>query len=95
MAYRELDETFRLSEVAGRPIAEGRIGKNKQQALVALLRQRIYSRLADRTIVGPPSTDDALSEDLRSGRRPVKMGESVARPRSRVGMPNDQWEIPD
>ncbi len=37
---------------------------------------------------------DNWVKDLRTGRRPVKMGESVARPRSRVGMPNYKRKIP-
>ena len=41
-----------------------------------------------------PATDDNLVIELRSSRRPVKMRESVARPRSRVGMPDYKWEIP-
>ncbi len=46
LAYRELDETFGLTEVADGLLTDSRIGKNKQHGLVALLRQSIYSRLA-------------------------------------------------
>jgi len=46
LAYRELDETFGLTEVADGLLTDSRIGKNKQHRLAALLRQSIYSRLA-------------------------------------------------
>ena len=46
LAYRELDETFGLTELADDLLGDSRIGKNKQHGLVALLRQSIYSRLA-------------------------------------------------
>ena len=46
LAYRELDETFGLTEVADGLLTDSRIGKNKQHGLAALLRQSIYSRLA-------------------------------------------------
>ena len=36
-----------------------------------------------------------LGKVLRSSRRPVKIGEPVARPRSRFGMPDYKWDIPD
>ena len=45
LAYRELDETFGLTEADGL-LADSRIGKNKQHGLAALLRPSIYSRLA-------------------------------------------------
>ncbi len=46
LAYRELDETFGLTESADDLLGDSRIGKNKQHGLVALLRQSVYSRLA-------------------------------------------------
>lgn len=44
MAYRELDETFGLTELADGLLSDSRLGKNKQHGLGALLRQSIYSR---------------------------------------------------
>ena len=60
LAYRELDETFGLTELADDLLGDSRIGKNKQHGLVALLRQSIYSRLA-----GYDDTNDAdrLAQD--------------------------------
>jgi len=46
LAYRELDETFGLTEVADSLLTDSRAGKNTQHGLVPLLRQSIYSRLA-------------------------------------------------
>ncbi len=46
LPYRELDEPFGLTEVVDGLLTQRRLGKNKQQGLVALLRQSIYSRLA-------------------------------------------------
>jgi len=54
LAYRELDEVFRLTETAGRFLADPRRGKNTQHTMTALLRQAVYGRLA-----GYEDTNDA------------------------------------
>ena len=46
LAYRELDETLGLTEMASATLADSRVGSNKQHDLLPLLRQSIYSRLA-------------------------------------------------
>ncbi len=46
MAYRELDETLGLTEMAPAALEDSRVGSNKQHGLLPLLRQSIYSRLA-------------------------------------------------
>ena len=46
LAYRELDETFGLTEMASEVLTDLCCGSNKQHQLVPLLRQSIYSRLA-------------------------------------------------
>ena len=46
LAYRELDATLGLSEMAQDALHDSRLGSNKQHQLVPLLRQSIYSRLA-------------------------------------------------
>jgi hypothetical protein len=46
LAYRELDETFGLTEMAFDSLQDSRMGSNKQHGLSPLLRQSIYSRLA-------------------------------------------------
>lgn len=46
LAYRELDEALRLTEMGMDLLTDSRLGTNKQHLLVPLLRQSIYSRLA-------------------------------------------------
>jgi hypothetical protein len=46
LAYRELDDALRLSELAGEYLADERTGKNGRHALVGLLRQSVFGRLA-------------------------------------------------
>ena len=46
LAYRELDETLGLTEMALDALQDSRVGSNKQHGLSPLLRQSIYSRLA-------------------------------------------------
>lgn len=46
LAYRELDDALDLSATAGDVLADSRTGKNGRHALVGLLRQSIFGRLA-------------------------------------------------
>jgi len=46
LAYRELDEALRLTEMGADVLSDSRLGTNKQHLLVPLLRQSVYSRLA-------------------------------------------------
>jgi hypothetical protein len=46
LAYRELDDAIGLSAVAGEMLADARTGKNGRHALVGLLRQSVFGRLA-------------------------------------------------
>jgi hypothetical protein len=46
LAYRELDDALGLSGMAGEMLADTRIGKNGRHALVGLLRQSMFGRLA-------------------------------------------------
>src|SRR5437764_9553957 len=47
LAYRELDDALRLTSTAATGLHDTRTGQNTQHSLLALLRQSIYSRLAD------------------------------------------------
>jgi hypothetical protein len=46
LAYRELDDARGLSAMAGEMLADARTGKNGRHALVGLLRQSVFGRLA-------------------------------------------------
>jgi hypothetical protein len=51
LAYRELDDALGLSEIAGNALADERTGENGRHALVGLLRQSVFGRLASITDV--------------------------------------------
>ena len=46
LAYRELDDALGLTEMAIERLADARTGKNGRHALVGLLRQSVFGRLA-------------------------------------------------
>src|SRR5262245_40334650 len=46
LAYRELDDALGLTAMAGETLANARTGKNGRHALVGLLRQSVFGRLA-------------------------------------------------
>jgi hypothetical protein len=46
LAYRELDDALGLSTMAGERLADARTGKNGRHALVGMLRQAVFGRLA-------------------------------------------------
>ena len=46
LAYRELDDALGLTVMAGETLADARTGKNGRHALVGLLRQSVFGRLA-------------------------------------------------
>src|SRR5215203_2766791 len=46
LAYRELDDALGLSTLAGDVLADTRTGRNGRHALVGLLRQSVFGRLA-------------------------------------------------
>ena len=54
LAYRELDAALGLTDLGENLLNDRRTGKNKQQTLVALMRQSVFSRLA-----GHEDTNDA------------------------------------
>src|SRR5919106_130607 len=55
LAYRELDDALGLSAMAGDVLADARTGRNGRHALVGLLRQSVFGRLA-----GYEDVNDAL-----------------------------------
>src|ERR687895_818725 len=46
LAYRELDDALGLTTAAGAALADARTGRNGRHALVGLLRQSVFGRLA-------------------------------------------------
>src|SRR3954465_8548261 len=46
LAYRELDDTLRLTDTAAETLADVRTGKNGRHRLAGLLRQSVFGRLA-------------------------------------------------
>jgi len=46
LAYRELDDALGLSDLAGERLADARTGKNSRHALLGMLRQAVFGRLA-------------------------------------------------
>jgi hypothetical protein len=46
LAYRELDDALGLTEMAGEIVADARTGRNARHALVGMLRQSVFGRLA-------------------------------------------------
>jgi hypothetical protein len=46
LAYRELDDARGLSTMAGEKLADARTGRNGRHALVGLLRQSVFGRIA-------------------------------------------------
>src|ERR1700747_592834 len=46
LAYRELDDALGLSDLAGERRAAARTGKNGRHALLGMLRQAVFGRLA-------------------------------------------------
>src|SRR5580658_267317 len=46
LAYRELDDALGLSKTAGDRLGDARTGKNGRHALVGMLRQAVFGRLA-------------------------------------------------
>jgi Transposase DDE domain group 1 len=53
LVYRELDDVLGLSAMAGEKLADARTGKNGRHALVGILRQAVFGRLAGTTPPGP------------------------------------------
>jgi hypothetical protein len=60
LAYRELDDALGLSDLAGEQLADERTGKNGRHALVGLLRQSVFGRLAGYEDVNDASVCDTI-----------------------------------
>ena len=60
LGYRELDDALGLSAAAGETLADARTGKNGCHALVGLLRQSVFGRLAGYEDVNDAEPDGPL-----------------------------------
>ena len=87
LAYRELDDALGLSVMAGEMLADARTGKNGRHALVGLLRQSVFGRLA-----GYEDVNDA-EENLRPMDQPCAWPPTAPRHRVRHGFERepDPW----
>src|SRR6202171_4353548 len=93
LAYRERDDALGLGAMAGEMLADARTGKNGRHALVGMLRQSVFGRLA-----GYEDVNDA--ERLRHDpamRRIVggKASHSCAASPSQIGRFETQWLAAD
>src|SRR5208337_4546486 len=80
LAYRELDDALGLSDLGGDALSDARTGKNGRHALVGMLRQSVFGRLAGyedvnlrhdpamRWIVGGKGASDAAASPSQMGR---------------------------
>ena len=86
LAYREFDDALGLSAMAGKMLADARTGKNGQYALVGLMRQSVFGRLAGYEDVNDagrlrhdpamrPASAEALDRRRQSRRRMRGVGE--------------------
>ena len=73
LAYRELDDALGLSTMAGEMLADARTGRNGRHALVGLLRQSVFGRLAGYEDVNDAERlrhDPVMSRHFRRSARP-------------------------
>ena len=91
LPYRELDDVLGLTVIAGNSLADARTGKNGRHALVGLLRQSVFSRLA-----GYEAVNDAGSLRHDPAMRWIVGGKaaqgSAASP-SQMGRFEAQWRL--
>ena len=93
LAYRELDDALGLSVMAGEMLADARTGKNGRHALVGLLRQSVFGRLA-----GYEDVNDAERLRHDPAMRWIVGGKAVvgrAASPSQIGRFETQWLATD
>jgi Transposase DDE domain group 1 len=93
LPYRELDDVLGLTVIAGNSLADTRTGKNGRHALVGLLRQSVFSRLA-----GYEDVNDAERLRHDPAMRWIvggKASHSCAASPSQIGRFETQWLAAD
>ena len=93
LAYRELDDALGLMEIAGQHLADTRTGKNGRHALIGMLRQSVFGRLAGYEDVNDA---DRLGRDpamrwIVGGRAATKQAAST----SQMGRFETEWLASD
>ena len=88
LAFRELDEAFRLTENASAALSDPRHGKNTQHTLLALLRQSVYGRLAGYEDVNDADFQLPTSSDPMV--KPRQMSVNRAKPRHSTKLPGGE-----
>ena len=89
LAYRELDDALGLTAMAGETLADARTGRNSRHALVGLLRQSVFGRLA-----GYEDVNDAERLRHDPAMRWIVGGKAAqgrAASRSQMGRFETQW----
>ncbi len=79
LAFRELDEAFRLTERGSTVLSDPRHGKNTQLTMLAMLRQGVYGRLA-----GYEDVNDADCLRVDPAMRRIVGGRKKGKPHQRV-----------
>ena len=93
LAYRELDDALGLTALAGEMVSDARTGKNGRHALVGLLRQSVFGRLA-----GYEDVNDAERLRHDPAMRWIVGGKAVvgrAASPSQIGRFETQWLATD
>lgn len=65
LAFRELDEAFRLTEKGSTRLSDCRRGKNTRRSLLGMLRQSVYGRLAGYEDVNPGAPGQNICASAR------------------------------
>jgi len=78
LAYRELDDVLGLSDLAGELLGDGRTGKNSRHALVGMLRQSVFGRLAGYEDVNDNGMARSIGESFRACQPVRKLDRSYA-----------------
>ncbi len=89
LPFRELDDAFGLSQMAGAVLSDGRRGKNTRRVLSGLLRQPVFGRLA-----GYDDVNDADRLARDPAMRWIVGGKAVhdcAAPTSQIGRFETEW----
>ena len=95
LAYRESDDTLRLTETGADTLADARTGKNGRHRLAGLLRQSVFGRLAGYEDVNDaerPRRDPAMRwvvVDTRSAASASQMGRFESEASEPAGEPAD------